>query len=82
MDEHLLLLARKSRTGNRSEIAKSEDCGCFHCLEILPSKSITEWVDGDKTALCPCCGIDAVIGSASGHRTDKPFLQKMREYWF
>jgi hypothetical protein len=31
-----------------------------------------------QTALCPRCGIDAVIGSASGYPITQDFLQRMR----
>jgi hypothetical protein len=35
-----------------------------------------------QTALCPRCGIDSVLGSASGYPINREFLQKMNEYWF
>ena len=37
--------------------------GCYYCGEIyrVADKPIIEWVDGGYTALCPVCGIDAVI---------------------
>ncbi|WP_353464084.1 hypothetical protein [Sphingomonas faeni] len=35
------------------------------------------------TALCPECGIDAVIGSATGYPVnDLVFLKAMNEEWF
>lgn len=43
---------------------------------------ITEWVDLDTTALCPKCGIDSVIGSASNVPVNPEFLSKMNEHWF
>ena len=41
-----------------------------------------EWVDFDLTALCPYCGIDAVIGESAGYPLTEEFLEKMRDYWF
>lgn len=38
--------------------------------------------DGHKTALCPYCGIDSVIGESSGYPITKEFLEKMKDYWF
>ena len=48
---------------------------------------MVEWIDEDKnevgqTALCPYCGIDSVIGSASGISLDKQFLTEMYKVWF
>ncbi|MEY3298224.1 MAG: hypothetical protein RLZZ597_1484 [Cyanobacteriota bacterium] len=53
------------------------------CLAIFSPTAIIEWTDeGDSTALCPRCGIDAVIGSASGYPITPTFLQAMHAYWF
>ena len=35
-----------------------------------------------STALCPRCGIDAVIGSESGYPVTKRFLERMQAQWF
>lgn len=40
-------------------------------------------VEGENTALCPHCGIDALIGDASGLPvTDAAFLLEMHAHWF
>ena len=37
-----------------------------------------EWIDEDGiTALCPECGMDAVIGDASGYTVDKNLMKEM-----
>jgi hypothetical protein len=36
----------------------------------------------DQTALCPHCGIDSVISSASGYPITAAFLHRMHDYWF
>lgn len=56
-------------------------CGCFHCLKVFDTKEL-EWVDFGLTALCPYCGIDAVIGESAGYPLTEEFLEKMRDYWF
>jgi hypothetical protein len=73
---------------HRDEINTSAICGCFYCLEIFPPQDIIEWLndrihglDG-QTALCPQCGIDSVIGAASGYPISREFLQAMRSRWF
>ena len=65
----------------------SEVCGCFYCLEIYDPAGIVDWVDEDaegigRTALCAKCGIDSVIGSASGYPITRDFLKQMHDYWF
>ena len=73
---------------HRTELEKDRICGCFYCMEIYSPKEIKEWVSGDAdwtktdTALCPKCGVDAVIGESSGYPITKEFLKEMNEYWF
>ncbi len=74
--------AHKHCSRHRSEIERSERCGCFYCLESFPPREIQEWTDSDTTAMCPRCGIDSVIGSASGFSLSQQFLQRMHHYWF
>ena len=55
---------------NEESILKSDFCGCFHCISILAATDIksSEMVvekDGFRTAICPICGIDSVLGDAS-----------------
>ena len=68
--------------GNLDELRVSETAGCFYCCSIFPATEIEDWVDEGKCALCPKCGIDSVIGSASGYPITKEFLEKMYDYWF
>ena len=75
--------AHKHSKNNREEIMRSKFCGCFYCCRTFGANPIKEWVDrGADTALCPYCGIDSVIGDASGLKLDKPFLLEMKEFWF
>lgn len=30
---------------NRTELERSEVCGCFYCLSIFPPSEIVEWID-------------------------------------
>ena len=69
---------------NREELQHGNVCGCFYCGQIYSPKLISEWVpdvDG-QTAVCPFCGIDSVIGNASGYPIQKELLDRMRRYWF
>ena len=71
---------------NEESILKWNLCGCFHCISIFPATDIklSEMVvekDGFKTAICPICGIDAVMGDASVEITAE-ILEAMNEYYF
>ncbi|MPT10094.1 MAG: cytoplasmic protein [Comamonas sp.] len=75
--------AHRHSSRHRSEIEASDLCGCFYCLETYSPSAITEWIDeGDGTALCPKCGIDAVLGSASSAQINTRFLRSMHKKWF
>lgn len=67
---------------NKIEIQRSKLCGCFYCLEVFWANEVNEWVDDGKTALCPRCGIDSVLGDIAGFKLDSRFLQGMHKYWF
>ena len=71
---------------NEEAILKSDFCGCFHCISIFPvadvkSSEMMVEKDGFKTAICPICGIDSVIGDASVEITAE-LLETMNEYFF
>jgi hypothetical protein len=67
---------------HRAEIEASRSCGCFYCLRIYPREQIADWIRDEGTALCPHCGIDSVIGDASGYEVSEPFLTEMHKAWF
>lgn len=74
--------AHKHASKHRGELEASERCGCFFCFRTFPPGSIKAWTDKNQTALCPACGVDSVIGSASSHRIDDAFLRKMHLHFF
>lgn len=74
--------AHERTTHHRDEVLQSETCGCFHCLKVFPPSKIVRWIHDGATALCPRCGVDAVIGSASGYDLQGTFLRQMQHYWF
>ena len=71
---------------NEESINNSDFCGCFHCISIFPvadvklSDLIIE-KDGFRTAICPICGIDSVLGDASVEITAE-LLEALNEYYF
>jgi len=76
------IAAHKWSVRNRSDLKKSDLCGCFYCLEVFPPNEIEDWTDDGDTALCPKCDIDSVIGSLSGYPIQREFLSKMHDHWF
>jgi hypothetical protein len=79
-------------SGNRDALRGSARAGCFYCCEIFSPNEIKDWVDGRQvetgslddgiTALCPRCGIDAVLPEAAGVTLNKDLLVEMRAHWF
>jgi hypothetical protein len=43
---------------------------------------VTEFLNMERTALCPECRIDSVIGDASSFAITTEFLARMHDYWF
>ncbi len=72
------------------EVRLSATCGCFYCLAIFAPGEIEVWINDKnvlegregRTALCPKCGIDSVIGPTSGFDITPEFLTAMRKRWF
>ena len=69
---------------NRKEIDQSEYCHCISCIKSYPSPIVMRFIkDGDgETALCPYCGIDAVIGDGCGLEIDQEILITLNKRWF
>ena len=78
------IAAHKHCFKNHREIMDSEICGCFYCIAIFRPSEITDWINDDSQAKaqCPKCGIDSVIGSASGFPIEAAFLERMNAHWF
>jgi hypothetical protein len=74
--------ANRHSIRHRDELLAGDLCGRFSCLATFPPSSVKEWADGGDTALCPGCGIDAVIGSESGYPLTEGFLRRMQAYCF
>jgi hypothetical protein len=73
-------------------LEQSQVGGCFYCLAIFPASEVIDWVgeeqaaSGDLTkgdsALCPRCGIDAVLPSSAVSTLSPELLAQMRAFWF
>ena len=67
---------------NRAEIERGEQCGCIQCLQMFPESEIQNWAGGGTTAICPRCGMTAVIGSGTGLKLTPELLQQARRMLF
>jgi hypothetical protein len=78
---------------NKNTLQQSKLCGCFCCVTIFIPADICIWLEEDRcshnsitseqaTAICPSCGVDSVIGDASGLPITESFLQAMHEQYF
>ena len=74
--------ARTHAQAHRTELLASQTCGCFFCFRQFPASDIKKWIDGNQTALCPRCGIDAILGSSSGYTINDQFLRRMHRAFF
>jgi hypothetical protein len=54
---------------NRSRMAPGTNCGCFYCQTIFLAEEVSRWVDDELTALCPRCGVDAVLPGVTDRTT-------------
>lgn len=68
--------------GHRAELEASASCGCFYCMKLFEFSAIAKWTDGNQTARCPKCSMDAVLGDASGYPITDKFLRRMHRQWY
>jgi hypothetical protein len=74
--------ASKYSIRNREQLEASKIAGCYYCCNLFLPIVIDYWVDNQKTAICPLCGIDAVIGDASPYEINSDTLKMLNSYWF
>lgn len=79
--------AHRHCANHRVAMLESAACGCFCCCSIFSPNDILDWVDEDdeghgRTALCPKCGIDAVLPANAGFEISPEFLARMKAHWF
>lgn len=73
--------AHKHASQHRVELEASPTAACFTCFKRFPTASIKAWIDANQTALCPACGLDSVLGSASLVPLDDKFLRRMHTHF-
>lgn len=81
-----------SSSKHRVLLAGAVHLGCFYCRAIFSPSEIVEWCDSPDpectrpdtgvTALCPHCGIDAVLPETAAIAITPALLEAMHTYWF
>ena len=66
---------------HRQAVMLSHTCGCFYCYTLFNPQRVEEWTDDGCTALCPSCGIDAVLPGYWVKLTPL-LLQQMHAFYF
>lgn len=89
-----LLAAFRYTTNNYAQIEASALCGCCSCVQVYPAEEVAAWTGlemtnlddpkaiANQTALCPRCGMEAVLGDKAGFPINAQFLGRMNEAWF
>ena len=72
---------RSQAIHHRHLIARSTHCACFFCFSFFSPRQITQWWDNGCTAVCPVCGIDAVIPEGEGPITLAQLRQLKHDAW-
>ena len=81
-ESQVYITAHVHASKHRAEVEASEKCACFFCFRKFAPGEITSWIEGGQTALCPKCGLDSVLGSASPLGIDDRFLRKMHQHHY
>ena len=69
---------------NEMDILHSKQCSCLFCRQTYDARKINDWANDKNgvTALCPECGMDAVVGDASGFVLDHETLKALNLAYF
>lgn len=69
--------------GDRQALVASKHVGCYACGSLYQASAILDYVNCDTTALCPLCGIDAVIPLAAITPANRQaYLDHLYEHFF
>lgn len=82
MNEENMKSLHKLSSKHRVHVENAREVGCFCCCQLFDPETIKEWTDEKQTAICPLCGVDAVIYSTALFPLDRDLLMSMYTYWF
>lgn len=69
---------------NDLEILQSHKCSCLLCRHTIDAREVQDWISNEDgvSAICPECGMDALIGDASGLVFTKEELREINRKYF
>jgi TPR repeat protein len=75
---------RQHAVNNDIEILKSVNCSCFFCRQTYSARKVSDWITDERgvTAICPECGMDAVVGDAAGFALDRETLKALNLLYY
>ena len=50
--------------------------------KVMDSNVVNQYLDIENTALCPHCGIDAIIPDCIDEEINSELVEDMNKYWF
>ena len=80
-----LMRLHMNTVGNAARVRAANLCGCFHCRESFPPNEVVRFIpeqNGGETALCPRCGVDAVLTNLDGEPLTPALLEEMHGRFF
>lgn len=80
-----LMRLHMNTVGNAARVRAATRCGCFHCKTIFAPTEIDRFIperDGKETAMCPRCGVDAVLTNLDGEPLTDTLIEEMHTRFF
>lgn len=71
--------------GNDREILNSDTCSCLFCRQTYSARTVSDWSnneDGTLNAICPICGMEAVVGDKKEGRISHEDLKELNLRFF
>ena len=82
MTEEKLRQALHFATSNEKALKNAPKAGCYYCMSIFDASEVTEFLQQERTALCPKCGIDSVLPSTAPYELTQECLKELNAFWF
>jgi len=80
-----LMRLHMNTVGNAARVRAATRCGCFHCKVFFAPAEIVRFIperDGGETAMCPRCGVDAVLTNLDGEPLTDALIEEMHSRFF
>lgn len=67
---------------NEIEMLHSKKAGCLFCGHIIDARKVNKWTSdlSSPSAICPRCGMNMILGDASGHDISRTKIDEIQEF--